>query len=67
MGTRKLAPATTAQEMLDDLQRLVEALDRRSPRLERLGEGAIARDAADLRQRAIALMRAIEATVPPKA
>ena len=67
MVARKLAPGTAAKEMFDDLQRLVEAIDRRVPRLERIGEGAIARDAADLRQRAVALMRAIEAAVPPKA
>jgi hypothetical protein len=33
------------------------------PRLERLAEATIARDAADLRGRAVALMRAIEAAV----
>lgn len=67
MVTDKLTPATAAKEMFDDLQRLVEAIDRRVPRLERLGEAAIARDAADLRQRAVALMQAIEAAVPPEA
>ena len=66
MVTRKLAPAAAAKEMFDELQRLVEAIDRRVPHVERLGEGAIARDAADLRQRAVALMQAIEAAVPPK-
>jgi hypothetical protein len=49
--------------MFDELQRLVEAIDRRVPHLERLDEAAIARDAADLRQRAVSLMRAIEAAV----
>ena len=49
--------------MFDDLQRLVEGIDRRVPQLERLDEATIARDAADLRQRAVALMRAIEAAV----
>lgn len=67
MVTGKLAPATAAKEMFDDLQRLVEAIDRRASHLERLGEAAIARDAADLRQRAVALMRTIEAAVPPEA
>jgi hypothetical protein len=52
-----------AKEMFDELQRLVEAIDRRVPHLERLDEAAIARDAADLRQRAVSLMRAIEAAV----
>jgi hypothetical protein len=55
--------------MFDDLQHLVEAIDRRVPHLERLAEATIARDAADLRQRAVALMGAIEAAVirdPPQ-
>ena len=63
MATDKIAPAHAAKEVFEDLQHLVEALDRRVPHLERLAEAAIARDAADLRQRAVALMRAIEAAV----
>ena len=63
MATDKIAPANAAKEVFEDLQHLVEAIDRRVPQLERLAEAAIARDAADLRQRAIALMRAIEAAV----
>ncbi len=51
-----------AQEMLGDLQRLVDALDRRVPRLERAGEAQIAHDAADLRQRAIDLIGEIHST-----
>ena len=65
MATGKRAPASATKEMFDDLQRLVEAIDRRVPKLERVGEAAIARDAADLRQRAVALMRAIEAAEVP--
>ena len=64
MAADRMAPARAAKEMFDDLKHLVEAIDRRVPKLERLGEAAIARDAADLRQRAVALMRAIEAAVP---
>ena len=63
MATDKLAPASAAKQMFEDLQQLVEAIDRRVPHLERLGEATIARDAADLRQRAVELMRAIEAAV----
>ena len=63
MKPLKLAPATAAKEMFDDLQRLIEAIDRRVPQLERLSEATIAREAADLRQRAVTLMRAIEAAV----
>jgi ribonuclease PH len=43
-------------EMVADLQRLVEALDRRVPRLERLGETAISEDAAELREKATTLI-----------
>ena len=46
--------------MLVDLYRLIEALDRRVPRLERSGEAQIAHDAAALRERAIVLIRLIE-------
>jgi hypothetical protein len=63
MKERKLAPATAAKEMFDDLQRLIEAIDRRVPQLQRPSEARIAQEAADLRQRAVALMRAIEAAV----
>lgn len=52
--------ASLAKETLSDLQRLVEALDRRVPHLERLGEAQIARDATELRQRALSLIRQIE-------
>ena len=52
-----------AKEMLSDLHRLIEALDRRVPRLERVGEAKIARDAADLRARANGLIRQLEAMV----
>ena len=63
MANDKIAPANAAKAMFADLQHLVEAIDRRVPHLERLSETDIARDAADLRQRAVALMRAIEETV----
>jgi hypothetical protein len=36
-----------------ELEDLIEALDRRVPRVERAGEAAIARDAAALRERAV--------------
>lgn len=67
MATSKLAPAAAAKEMLDELRHLVEAIDRRVPHLERLDEATIARDAADLRRRAVSLMRALEAATPPEA
>lgn len=57
----------TAREMLADLNRLIQALDRRVPRLERLGEAQIANDAATLRERAVSLIREIEASTPDQA
>jgi hypothetical protein len=50
--------------ILSELYALIAALDRRVPRLERVGEVAIARDAAALRQRAIALIHQIEGEAP---
>jgi hypothetical protein len=57
---------TTAevQEMLSDLSELIAALDRRVPRLERIGEAQIAQDAADLRERALNLIQRIEGKTP---
>ena len=52
--------AVHARATLDDLRRLIDALDRRVPRLAQVGAQQIARDAADLRERAIALIRKIE-------
>jgi hypothetical protein len=57
-------PCTHAKEMLSDLYRLIEALDKRVPRLERLGEAQIAHDAADLRERAVSLIHRIEGNAP---
>ena len=56
--------AAHAREMLSDLYRLIEALDRRVPRLERIGEAQIAHDAADLRERALSLIKRIEGETP---
>ena len=69
MADRIVQPAapcgtTQAREMLTDLYELVEALDRRVPRLERLGEDQIVHDAADLRERAVSLIKRIEGTTP---
>ena len=49
-----------ASAVRSDLQRLIEALDRRVPHLERVGETAIAADAAELRARALLLIREID-------
>lgn len=52
------------REILSDLYELIEALDRRVPRLERIGEAQIAHDASDLRERAVSLIRRIEGQTP---
>lgn len=51
-------------EMLADLHFLIAALDRRVPRLERAGEPQIAHDAAELRERAVSLIKQIEGVTP---
>jgi hypothetical protein len=48
-------------EILLDLRNLVVAIDRRLPRVLHPGEGAIAKDAADLRARAVAMIAQLEA------
>ena len=45
--------AVTVGEVRRELEELVEALDRRVPRVEHTGEAAIARDAAALRAKAL--------------
>jgi hypothetical protein len=64
VATAKPDNTAQAREMLSDLYRLIEALDRRVPRLERLGETQIAHDAADLRERALSLIQRIEGSTP---
>ena len=61
MTDPKTLSAEAARAMVDDLERLIEAIDRRVPQLARVGEGAIARDAADIRERATTLMQALAA------
>ena len=43
----------TQADLIRDLQELIAALDRRVPRVERMGEISIARDAALLREKAL--------------
>lgn len=66
-GPLSAASESTAAEvkaMLSDLAELIAALDRRVPRLERIGEAQIAQDAADLRERALNLIQRIEGKTP---
>lgn len=46
--------AITAVALVRDLQELIDAIDRRLPQIERAGEYEIAREAAALRERALA-------------
>jgi len=42
------------------LRQLIEALNRRVPHIERVGEAKIARDAAELTQQALKRLKALE-------
>jgi hypothetical protein len=56
------------EDLVADLRRLVEAIDRRVPRLERRDEAAIATDAAALRRQAVAMITTLVETeehMPP--
>ena len=53
MTERGKPPRTSQGQTLKELREFVAALDRRVPRVERVGEAAIARDAAALRTRAL--------------
>lgn len=54
-----------ARQLIAELRELVSALDRRVPRLERTGEIEIARDAAELRARALKRIADIESERTP--
>jgi hypothetical protein len=64
MEITKQVTAAQARELLEDLYQLIAALDRRVPQVARAGEAQIAHDAADLRERAVSLIRRIEGTTP---
>lgn len=50
----------TPTEQIRHLRELIDALDRRVPRIERLGETEIARDAAELRANALKRIAVLE-------
>ena len=50
----------STRTLIDELRELVDALDRRVPHLERVGETAIARDAARLRDEAVKRLAKLE-------
>jgi len=47
-------------ELVRELRELIDALDRRLPRVEQAGEASIARDAAALREKAVARLAELE-------
>jgi hypothetical protein len=47
--------------MLHELRLLIEALDRRLPQLDRLGEAQIVEEASELRRKAVALIKEMKA------
>ena len=47
-------------ELVRELRELIDALDRRLPRVEQAGEASIARDAAALRKKAVARLAELE-------
>ena len=57
--------ARSDQTLINDLRELVAALDRRVPRLERVGESGIARDAEGLRRAALKRIAELERSVAP--
>jgi hypothetical protein len=52
--------AAARKRAIRHLKQLIEALNRRVPQIERVGEAKIARDAEDLRARAITRLKALE-------
>ena len=63
MADKKTADADRTRA-LRRLRELIGALDRRVPHIERLGEIAIARDAATLRKKALDRIAQLEAASP---
>jgi hypothetical protein len=64
MADRKTAKIADEEERtgaIRHLRELIAALDRRVPHMERVGETAIARDAATLRKKALARLAQLEA------
>ena len=60
MGERE--PTTETSQIIATLHELIEAIDSRVPHVERAGEAKIARDAAALRQQAVARIEELTRT-----
>ena len=52
------------QRAIRHLRQLIDALNRRVPHIERAGEAAIARDAAELMKQALKRLKALEKKDP---
>jgi hypothetical protein len=52
------------QRAIRHLRQLIDALNRRVPHIERIGEAAIARDAAELMKQALKRLKALEKQEP---
>lgn len=63
MPPKRRRAADDDRRTLTQLRELIEALDRRLPQIEAVGELAIARDAAGIRTRALDRIREIEARI----
>ena len=61
MADKKTADEADRTRALRHLRELIAALDRRVPHIERMGEIAIARDAATLKEKALARTTELEA------
>lgn len=66
MTDEGLADASTRGGALEALTELIEALDRRVPHVERLGEIRIAREAAALRHEALMRIEQLKAAEPDR-
>ncbi|HUL72980.1 MAG TPA: hypothetical protein VLT86_07750 [Vicinamibacterales bacterium] len=53
------AAAAERKRAIRHLRQLIAALDRRVPHIERLGEAKIARDASELREKALKRLKAL--------
>jgi hypothetical protein len=60
-GQTPTAPHADATPLIVHLRELIAALDRRVPQIERLGESAIAHDAAELKRVALDRIAQLEA------
>lgn len=57
------SPKDKTQQQIRHLRELIVALDKRQPRIERVGETEIARDAAALKQKALQRLAELQADV----